>query len=164
MTLRIYGKETQFRALQTCLREQPLQATDIWTACRVRFHEQLGVTKGLRGRSVLDGRLVPLPKIATATGDVVFEAPLVGESMSASPTLLGEQATSSTTSYNMGEAPMKIETAGDRNTATTTQLAAKEELPDRLDFQAVTPESLRAEWHLPADADQGEPTTEAKGT
>ena len=44
MTLRIYGGDAHFRALQTCLREQPLQATDIWTACRVRFHEQLDLT------------------------------------------------------------------------------------------------------------------------
>ena len=75
MTLRIYGGETHFQALCEHLRAQPLQARDIWTACRIRYHEQLEVT-GDEIRALLVGRHLPLPDVATAEGDMIFETPL----------------------------------------------------------------------------------------
>ena len=70
LMIRIYGGDAQFRALQTCLREQQLQATDVWTACRVRFHERVTMI-----RALLDGRLVPRPEIATAQEDIDLRGP-----------------------------------------------------------------------------------------
>ena len=69
MTLRLYGEESRFRALQMCLREQPLQATDVWTACRVRYHGPLGVTKE-EIWGLLEERLT---ETATSEEDHVFE-------------------------------------------------------------------------------------------
>ena len=71
MCLHLYGEEARTRTLQQRLRESPLLATDVWTACRVRYHGQLGVTKQ-EVQALLDGRLTPLPEVTTA-GDYVHE-------------------------------------------------------------------------------------------
>eukprot|EP00439_Symbiodinium_sp_Y106_P034768 s1475_g4.t1 len=127
MTLRIYG---EMRTFATCLREQPLQASDIWTACRARFHEQLGVTKE-EIRALLDSRLVPLPEIATAHGDMIFETPLLPEIMSASSTPMGEQVASSVASDSTVEQEENTEAADDQKATPTTWLETKvEETPD----------------------------------
>ena len=84
MCLHLYGEETRTRTLQQRLRDSPLLATDVWTACRVRYHGPLVVTKQ-EVQALLDGRLTPLPEITTA-GDYVHEttpAPDGGEASSA---------------------------------------------------------------------------------
>ena len=84
MCLHLYGEETRIRTLQQRLRDSPLLATDVWTACRVRYHGPLVVTKQ-EVQALLDGRLTPLPEMTTAE-DYVHEttaAPDGGEASSA---------------------------------------------------------------------------------
>ena len=73
MTLRIYGREAQFRALQEHLRVQPLHARDIWTACRIRDHEQLDVTRD-EIRALLDGQHLPVPDVAMPQPSRLYNA------------------------------------------------------------------------------------------
>ena len=97
---------------------------------RVRFHEQLGVTKE-EIRTLLDGRLVPLPEIATAQGDMIFEAALMPETMSTSSAFMGEHVTSPAASGNTVEKAEDTEAADDQKATSTTWLETKvEEAPD----------------------------------
>ena len=120
----MYGEESRFRALQMCLREQPLQATDIWTACRVRYHSQLGVTKE-EIRALLEGRLAPLPEIATSEEDLIFETVLVPHDTRSPKKPAGGEAVPSSTSTSAAGITEGLDAP--------TRLAVKEETPDWTD-------------------------------
>ena len=82
-------------------------------------------------RTLLDGRLVPLPEIATAQGDMIFEAALMPETMSTSSAFMGEHVTSPAASGNTVEKAEDTEAADDQKATSTTWLETKvEEAPD----------------------------------